>query len=350
MVNRNVGDFSATYSAKDVILYALSIGFGSKAQGYGYEQDLRFLYEEHLDFTVVPTFCLALLFWAQENGFVGDSSKIPAFPPPMMQSMGVLPRRFLREVGPVDEYPVLHTFQSITWVRQMPVPRHKKALTILRGKFLAVVPKSVGAFVTTETEIYENSSDVRSNLLCTVRSTALVLGLPSEQVIPFMDPSVVSELREPIFLGDKLFLFELDCEIAPNTALLYRLASGDSNRIHVDPFAVPLVGGDDKDSSTGPRPLLHGLCTLGIATRMILQFMTLQHDNLSVRHLEGKFVKPVFVNDVITVQAWKLTDANEGNVRILFVAQNKKTGEALLDSGRMLLVPNKETKTRLSRL
>ena len=347
MVNMNVNEFVVKYSAKDVILYALSIGFGSTAQGY--EKDLRFLYEDHEEFTVVPTLCLALIFWAQNNGLVGDSCSIPAFPPPMMKAMGVLPRRFLREDVPIDEYPILHTAQTISWSREMPVPHHT-VLAVMRGKFLSVAPKSVGTFVTTETKIFENSSDTRSQLLCTVRSTALVFGLPSELVIPFKAPSIVSEPKDSAFFGEKTLLFELDCEIAPNTALFYRLASGDSNRIHVDQSAVPSISNYNCDSSSGPRPLLHGLCTLGIVTRMILQYMTRQNDNLSIRLLEGKFVRPVFVNDVITVQAWRATDSYEATICVLFIARNKKTGEVLLDNGRMLLVSEKETKTTLSRL
>lgn len=348
MVNINDNEFVVTYSAKDAILYALSIGFGSTAQGY--EKDLRFLYEDHEEFIVVPTLCLALIFWAQNNGLVGDSSTIPAFPPPMMKAMGVLPRRFLREDVLIDEYPILHTAQTISWSREMPVPHNDPVLTVLRGKFLSVAPKSIGTFVTTETKIFINSSDTRSQLLCTVRSTALVLGLPIEIVIPFKDSSMLSEPKDSAFYGKKMLLFELDCEIAPNTALFYRLASGDSNRIHVDQSAVPFMASNNCDSNAGPRPLVHGLCTLGIVTRMILQYMTRQNNNLSIRLLEGKFVKPVFVSDVITVQAWKATDAYEATICVLFIARNKMTGEVLLDNGRILLASNKETKTTRSRL
>lgn len=346
MVNRSVNDFSVSYTTKDVSLYALSIGFGSTMQDY--EHDLRFVDEEHPEFTVVPTFCLALIFWTQNNGSVGNSSTMPPFPPPMMKAMGVLPKRFLHGDVSLGDYPVVHTSQSISFHREMPVPQFNKVMTTLRGKFLAVAPKSVGTFVTTEAEIYENSWLVRSNLLCTVRSTMVILGLPTAQVLPFTDP--YSEPTYFAFHGEKQFLFEVNCEVAPNTALLYRLASGDSNRIHVDPFAVPLLGGVDSDSGIGSRPLLHGLCTLGIATRIILQYMIRQQNDLSVRYLEGKFVKPVFVNDLITVQAWKLIDLHDDIIRVHFITRKTNTEEVLLDNGRMLLVSKKDFETKQSRL
>ena len=276
----NTNEFLASYNAKDFILYALSIGFGSSADRY--DQDLRFLYEDHPAFSPVPTFCLALIFWAQENakGKAGTGSEIPPFPPAMMQSMGVLPRRFLKQDVPIREYPIIHMGQSISFQNDLIAPTREASnvTTTLQGRFLSVTPKSVGTFVTTETTICEHTTN---RPLCTVQSTALVFGLDSELVKPFAgDQSTSSTVSSPwqeTFSGKnrtkKLLLLDEDSAIAPNQALLYRLASGDSNSIHVDPSSVPLLAnsGDDDSSSTTPRPLLHGLCTLGIAARIILQ-------------------------------------------------------------------------------
>jgi hypothetical protein len=52
--------FVAEYTAKDLILYALAIGFGSSDK---HEKDeLQFLYENHPHFSAVPTFPLVLIF------------------------------------------------------------------------------------------------------------------------------------------------------------------------------------------------------------------------------------------------------------------------------------------------
>jgi len=362
-------EFLASYTAKDCILYALSIGFGSSLERY--TQDLRFVHEEHPNFTAVPTFCLALLFWAKERSenhglVVGCSTTLdlPSFPPPMMQSMGVLPNRFLRDKNvQVQDYPILHTYQSITFQNDMPVPGGRgggQAIrTVLQGRFVSVVPKSVGTFVTTETTICCEQNDSTKIPLCTVQSTALILGLSSDLVKPYQTQSSIPSQRPTMprrsqSINRRELLVEEDCTIAPNQALLYRLASGDSNAIHVDPSVVPLVADDENgDTAGGPRPLLHGLCTLGIAARVILQ--TIQNDPLllSMRLLEGTFVKPVFVGDPVLVQAWKVFDEDsssnkasvDGLFSIQFVVRNQKTGESVLDKGRMLLVPT-DTKAR----
>jgi len=380
----NTNEFLASYNAKDLILYALSIGFGSSADRY--DQDLRFLYEDHPAFSPVPTFCLALIFWAQENatGKAGTGSEIPPFPPAMMQSMGVLPRRFLRQDVPIREYPIIHMGQSISFQNDLMAPTREASnvTTTLQGRFLSVTPKSVGTFVTTETTICEHTTN---RPLCTVQSTALVFGLDSELVKAFAEdqstPNTVSSPWQKMFSGKNrtkklLLLLDEDCAIAPNQALLYRLASGDSNSIHVDPSSVPLLANssDGDDSSlTTPRPLLHGLCTLGIAARIILQnliaadaaaaaascasdqkkFSENQH-SLSVRLIEGKFVQPVFVGDTVRVQAWKVVEESsaDNNGRLVcveFVVRNRKTDEEVLNQGRMVLVStaNEAPRSRL---
>jgi len=344
--------FTVSYSAKDVILYALSIGFGSSVEQYNH--DLRYLYEDHPEFSTVPTFCLTLIFWAQRVvGRDGPCSAIPAFPPPMMRAMGVLPRRFHRRDGVnIDQYPLLHAFQSVSWNHDMPAPtRWKDITTTLEGRFLSVAPKAMGTFVTTETNVCAaTSADGQPvHTLCTVQSTVLVLGLPSELVIPFGESGDLP--RTPQRTVKKEQLFDLDCCIAPNQALLYRLASGDSNRIHVDPSANPLLGGGNNEGPGGC--LLHGLCTLGIATRVILQF--LHQDNksqtFSVRQLSGKFVKPVFANDCLHVKAWKLACSDRTALQIEFAVQNKSSGETVLDKGHMMLERNGDkSKGTVSRL
>ena len=49
---------------------------------------------------------------------------------------------------------------------------------------------------------------------------------------------------------------------SPDQALVYRL-SGDRNPLHADPATARAAG--------FPRPILHGLCTYGIACHAILQ-------------------------------------------------------------------------------
>jgi acyl dehydratase len=153
--------------------------------------------------------------------------------------------------------------------------------------------------------------------------------MPSENVIPFTAPGALA--TPPLPRLQKL-LADTVCRIGPNQALLYRIASGDSNRIHVDPESVPLAADEG-----AARPLLHGLCTLGIAARVILQFMSDEvSENLSACNLEVKFVKPVFVGDTIRVQVWEVPPDKQGRTTtVAFRALNEKSGETVLDKGVM---------------
>jgi acyl dehydratase len=84
------------------------------------------------------------------------------------------------------------------------------------------------------------------------------------------------------------------CEIAtlPQSALIYRL-SGDYNPIHADPEAAAKAGFD--------APILHGLCTLGVATRAILSTFA----SGAPEHLKSLFVRfnrPVFPGETIQTE------------------------------------------------
>ena len=86
-------------------------------------------------------------------------------------------------------------------------------------------------------------------------------------------------------------------------ALLYR-QSGDRNPLHADPAAAAAAG--------FPRPILHGLCTLGIATRAILRAKG--GEPALLRSLKARFSAPVLPGETIRTEMW-----HEGP-RILFRA------------------------------
>ena len=110
-----------------------------------------------------------------------------------------------------------------------------------------------------------------------------------------------------------------------NAALLYRLASGDSNDIHVDPSQTPALvlpkqqqEHDDEEESNNkkskqPQLIVHGLYTLGVVARMLIQHSLANSGSdsggvqvgISIQHMEAQFVKPVCVGDSIVIQCWK---------------------------------------------
>lgn len=105
---------------------------------------------------------------------------------------------------------------------------------------------------------------------------------------------------------------------------LYRL-SGDANPLHIDPnFAQ--MGGFSK-------PILHGLCTYGIAVRLILRKYADSNPKL-FKAVKGRFSKPVIPGQTLLVRTW-----NDGN-RIPFEVTIKETGQTVISGGYVdILLP-----------
>jgi acyl dehydratase len=85
---------------------------------------------------------------------------------------------------------------------------------------------------------------------------------------------------------------------APNQAALYRL-SGDRNPIHADPDAATAAG--------FPRPILHGLCTFGIACKAAVDHF-LGGDPSLVQSFGVRFSGVVYPGESITVSMWEESD------------------------------------------
>lgn len=81
----------------------------------------------------------------------------------------------------------------------------------------------------------------------------------------------------------------------PEQALLYRL-NGDPNPLHLDPAAAKKAGFD--------RPILHGLCTFGIACHAILRAFA-GDDPESLRSMTARFSAPVFPGETVEVEMWR---------------------------------------------
>jgi acyl dehydratase len=364
--------YQVSYTAKDLILYALSLGMGSTKND---ADDLKYLFENHDEFSAVPTFYLALTFWAvaveEDNKFsrFAFMNGIPAFPPPIMNKEQVIPKRFLKhEATCLSNFPVIHTWQSISWHDLMKIPkrasprkRHDECVTVsVDMDTISVQPKSIGTFVTTQTQIRDTSSDAQ--VLVSMQSTALVMGISPDEVLPY-DAGIPrqSMMKDSMFFANRkqqsnnsLLLkpdFEWSYQTTPSQALLYRLASGDSNRIHVDTFVskmmlTPNSSGDD--TGRQPAPIMHGLFTLALAFRGITKCIQsivpeLQCD-VQFRRLEGKFTRPVFVGDTLCVKIWNdaslFQDASQdGSIsglsmkRFAFVIVNPRTNWTVVDCG-----------------
>ncbi|WP_164094660.1 MaoC family dehydratase, partial [Serratia marcescens] len=81
----------------------------------------------------------------------------------------------------------------------------------------------------------------------------------------------------------------------PQAALIYRL-SGDYNPLHADP-KVARAGGFD-------RPILHGLCTFGVAGHALLKAVG-NYRTDAIRKLRVRFTAPVYPGETIRTEIWR---------------------------------------------
>lgn len=91
----------------------------------------------------------------------------------------------------------------------------------------------------------------------------------------------------------------------PELAALYRL-TGDRHPIHIDPVVAARNGFD--------RPILHGLCTLGIAARVVAEQIGVHPGSL--HELRARLAVPVMPGDTIEVVSARTGDAVQFEARV----------------------------------
>jgi acyl dehydratase len=90
---------------------------------------------------------------------------------------------------------------------------------------------------------------------------------------------------------------DMSCAISTRAdqALLFRL-NGDRNPLHADPGTASRAGFE--------VPILHGLCTYGIACHAILQTIC-DYDDTLITEFDARFSAPVMPGDTIRTDMWQ---------------------------------------------
>jgi acyl dehydratase len=248
-----------TYSEKNSILYALSLGFGHDPLD---EQQLRFVYEKELH--AVPTMAVVL-------GTPGFWVKDPA-------------------TG-INWVNVLHGEHSLTLHKLLPASGTVVGRT--RVSAIADKGKDKGALLVLERMLYEKKS---GELLATIEQLNICRGDGGFSELPGNgprggDPAPANKPPTPDVPPDAT----CDIQTLPQAALIYRL-NADINPLHADPSVAKAAG--------FPRPILHGLCTYGIAGQAVLKTFC-GYDPTRLLGLGVRFSSPVFPGESISTEMWR---------------------------------------------
>lgn len=279
-----------TYTKKDVILYALGLGVSSDPLD---TDDLKFTYENADDFAALPSY--AVVIPPFEDVFDGllACPGMPEFNPMML----------------------LHGEEKISLnVAQMPV----EATVECASRISDVLDKGKGALVRISCEIFELDASMNKRLsdspICLVDLSVFIRGIGGFGGSRSPKPSSPSKATTVPDLTIRR-------RTVPSQAILYRL-SGDSNPLHIDPNLASMGGFD--------RPILHGLCTYGIATHTLVKSIC-GNDASCFKSIEARFSSPVIPGDELAVHIWI---AGESEVR--FNVEDLRTHSICVADGRAI--------------
>jgi acyl dehydratase len=249
--NRKFADIRHDFTAKDTILYALGLGLGQDPLD---EAQLRFVYEDGLQ--ALPTMAVVLAypgFWIREP-----------------------------DTG-VDWVKVLHGEQAIRIHK--PLPTHGRLVGKMKIDEIVDKGAGKGALIYSSRDVY----DVETNeLICTLEQTTFARGDGG-----FGGPA--ASTREPHPLPERAPDLVHDLPTRPEAALIYRL-SGDLNPLHADPKVAQKAG--------YKQPILHGLCTLGVAGHALLKSVC-GYDPTRFKAMQLRFSAPVYPGETIRTEMWR---------------------------------------------
>ncbi len=247
-----IPEVEQSFTQKDTILYALSIGLGQDPLD---EQQLRYL-DHHRALQAVPSYAVVL-------GFPGFWIGNP--------DTGVDPRA------------ALHGEQEIALHRPLPV----SGRIVGRTRITSLIDKGPGrgALLYSERQILDAESGA---LLATTTMSHFLRGYGG---FGGADGPVRPVHAVPVTLPD----LTIELPTRPEQALLYRL-NGDDNPLHADPKRAAEAG--------FARPILHGLCTFGVICHAILRGL-LDYDATRLKAMKLRFSAPVYPGETIAVDVWR---------------------------------------------
>ena len=265
------------YTEKDCILYALGVGLGIDPLD---EECLKFVYEDGLKMFPSQSVMLAHPgFWAKEEGTGIDWVKV--------LQMG-------QETIIHKPFPTSGTVEATTRITSV-----------------ADKGEKIGALIVSDRVVRDINT---GEDLCTLVTTILARGdggfggerkaTPKTDVIPSREPDEVCDLPT-----------------LRHQALLCRL-SGDYNPLHASPVVARNAGFRE--------PILHGLCTLGVASHALMKTCC-DYDPDKFKRMRLRFSAPVYPGDTIRTEIWR--DGNE----VAFRCKSLEEDKIVINNGYLLV-------------
>ena len=239
-----------TWTDRDTLLYALGVGAGL--------DDLAFTTENSHDTPqqVLPTYAV----------------------------IACLPFAAAAKIGTFNFAMLLHGSQEIRL--SAPLPPAGKLSVVAEvsdiqdkgeGKKAVVMLKATGTDPDSSRVVAETLSTV------VIRGAGGFGGQPGQRPVAPQIPDREPDARIPLPTRE-------------DQALIYRL-SGDRNPLHSDPwFAREMAG--------FPKPILHGLCTYGVAGRALVAELG-GGEATKVTAVGARFTSPVFPGETLTTSVWR---------------------------------------------
>jgi acyl dehydratase len=272
-----------TYGTDDAMFYALAVGVGADPVD---ERQLRFVND------TVPGTPVAMPTLAVILGFPGSWMKDPA-------------------TG-IDFSMIVHGEETVEWHRPMPA----SGTLVARHRVTHVVDKGAGkgATVTYVKELTDKASGER---LASITHTTFCRGDGGFSVSGGGDAAPAPLPKVPERSADTV----VELGTLPQQALLYRLCA-DRNPLHSEPAVARKAG--------FPRPILHGLCTYGVACHAMLATLC-DYDPARLKRLSVRFSSPVYPGETIRFEIH-----DEGS-EYAFRARAVERDKVVLDYGRAVV-------------
>lgn len=276
------------YTADDSMRYALALGLG----------------EDPMD--------------AQQLQYVNDTAAGTPLALPTMAVVLGFPGSWMQDPATgIDFTKIVHGEEELTLHQPLPA-----AGTVLaQHRVVAIVDKGEGrgAVITYDKELRDQASGA---LLATVRHATFARGNGGFSARDGRaDASPPAPPKPPTGTPDRV----LEIRTLPQQALLYRLCA-DRNPLHSEPAVAQAAG--------FARPILHGLCTYGIAGRAILAAWCAYRPE-RLKNLFARFSSPVFPGETIRMEMY--AGANAGEISFRAIALER--GVTVLDAGRAQISP-----------